>query len=28
MGERRLFLSRHRFSEWLAKQAEDSHGKP
>ena len=23
MGERRLFLSRHRFSEWLANQAED-----
>ena len=28
MGERRLFLSRHRFSEWLANQAEGGHGNP
>jgi hypothetical protein len=28
MGERRLFLSRHRFTEWLANQAEDGYGNP
>ena len=28
MGERRLFLSRHRFTEWLANQTENGYGNP